>query len=126
MEEYGMPTGTYTKTDDGTTKVWQQARLIELAKSLPVKTVRLDSIAEFDHDMWFGSGPNKVQPTCRAVAEHAKRINDANLQHPIILSATGSLMDGMHRAAKAYIEDKQEIQAVQFEVDPEPDEVRIA
>lgn len=120
-----MATGTYTRTgDDGATKVWQQARLIELSKRLPVKTVRLDSIAEFDHVLWFG-GPNKVQPTCRAVAELAKGINQANLEYPIILSATGSLMDGMHRVARAYIEDKQEIQAVQFEVDPEPDEVCI-
>lgn len=118
-----MATGTYTKTENGVTKVWHQGRLIELSKRLQVKTVRLDSIAEFDHEMWFG-GPNKVKPTCREVAQHAKLINQASLEYPITLSATGSLMDGMHRVARAFIEDKQEIQARQFEVDPEPDEVR--
>lgn len=32
-------------------------------------------------------------------------------------------MDGGHRLAKAWILGLKEIQAVQFEVDPEPDEV---
>jgi hypothetical protein len=51
-------------------------------------------------------------------------INEADLSQPIILSAAGYLMDGGHRLAKAWLLKRQEIQAVQFEIDPEPDEVR--
>ena len=41
-------------------------------------------------DCWFhGKGP-----TCREVAEHARRINAADLTYPVILSADGGLMDG--------------------------------
>ena len=32
-------------------------------------------------------------------------------------------MDGGHRLAKAWLLDLKEIQAVQFEIDPEPDRV---
>lgn len=47
-----------------------------------------------------------------------------NLSYPIILSAEGYLMDGGHRIAKAWLQGVKEIRAVQFEIDPEPDEVR--
>lgn len=78
-------------------------------------------MAELDCNCWFDDGK---QPTCRAVALHARRIYEADLSHPIILSARGHLMDGGHRLAKAWLQGIEEVQAVQFEVDPEPDEVR--
>ena len=46
---------------------------------------------------------------------------EADLSYPIILSSDGGLMDGGHRIAKAWIEGCQEIDAVQFQEDPEPD-----
>ena len=101
--------------------VWHTERLWQLARHLPVKFVLIESIAEFDQDCWFGA---RKPPTCRAVAAHAKRIYEADLSHPIILSAEGYLMDGGHRLAKAWLLGVEEIQAVQFENDPEPDEVR--
>ncbi|MGB9181391.1 MAG: hypothetical protein WCB68_19325 [Pyrinomonadaceae bacterium] len=101
--------------------VWYSERLWQLARYLPVKSVLIESIAEFDRNCWFDAG---TPPTCRVVAAHAKRIYEADLSHPIILSAEGYLMDGGHRIAKAWLLGLKEIQAVQFEVDPEPDEVR--
>src|SRR5688500_8203671 len=101
--------------------LWFSERLWLLARNLPVKNAAIESIAEFDRDCWFGDSP----PTCRAVAAHAKRIYEADLSHPIILSAQGFLMDGGHRLAKAWLLNLKEIQAVQFEIDPEPDEVII-
>jgi len=83
-----------------------------------VQAIPLEQIAEFDQNCWFGpSSP----PTCRAVAEHARRIVDADLRYPIILSAEGYLMDGGHRIAKAHLLNQPEIAAVQFLIDPEPD-----
>ena len=60
-------------------------------------------------------------PTCRQVAEHAKKISEADLSFPVILSSDGRLMDGGHRIAKAWIAGEKEILAVQFSQDPEPD-----
>jgi hypothetical protein len=98
--------------------VWFVERLWYLARELPVQQIPIDQIAEFDQNCWFG--PASL-PTCRAVAQHARRIFEADLRHPIILSAEGHLMDGGHRIAKAYLLKMLEIPAVQFPRDPEPD-----
>ncbi len=100
--------------------VWFTERLWRLAENLPVKTVAIESIAEFDRNCWFS---DDKPPTCRAVAAHARPIYEADLSYPIILSAEGFLMDGGHRLAKAWLLDLKEIRAVQFETDPEPDRV---
>ena len=97
---------------------WNTERLWTLSQNLPVKMVSLDSIAEFDQNCWFDAAH---LPTCRAVAAHARRIGEADLSHPIILSAEGFLVDGGHRLGKASLLGLTEIAAVQFEADPEPD-----
>jgi hypothetical protein len=59
------------------------------------------------------------------VAEHARLIQETDLSYPIILSADGRVMDGMHRVAQAYIKRSEAIEAVQFAIDPEPDFVDV-
>lgn len=98
--------------------VWFTERLWYLARELPVQQLPIDQIAEFDQNCWFG--PTAL-PTCRVVAEHARRIFEADLRYPVILSAEGSLMDGGHRIAKAYLLKLHMVPAVQFPLDPEPD-----
>jgi hypothetical protein len=98
--------------------VWFTERLWYLARELPVRQLPIDQIAEFDQNCWFG--PTSL-PTCRAVAQHARRIFEADLRYPIILSAEGYLMDGGHRIAKAYLLELPTVAAVQFPLDPEPD-----
>lgn len=115
---------TYSQTSNNRTLVWDVARLIKLAESLPVVDVPISEIKQFDQVMWFG-GPRGVQPTCREVTDHARRIQKADLTRPIILGADGRVMDGMHRVAKAWMEGHQHVKAVRFSIDPEPDEVRI-
>ena len=100
--------------------VWHTERLWELSRNLPVKSVSLECIPEFDQNCWFG--PTTL-PTCREVALHAQRIWEADLSHPIILSSEGHLMDGGHRIAKAWLLGMEEVKAVQFTEDPEPDEI---
>jgi hypothetical protein len=92
--------------------VWNIESIWGHAKNLKVKKILIDSIAEFDQNCWF-TRP-KHPPTCRAVAEHAKRIIEADLMNPIILSADGVLMDGAHRIAKAWISGKDTIESVQL------------
>jgi hypothetical protein len=85
-----------------------------------VQTIAIADIPEFDQDCWFGASH---LPTCRAVAEHAKRIQNADLTYPIILSADGGSMDGGHRIARAWLNGPVEIRMVRFARDPEPDYV---
>jgi hypothetical protein len=99
--------------------VWDVDRLIRLAQDLPRKTVPLARIFEFETVYWFD---DQYPPTCRAVVEHFKRIEEVDLTSPIILSADGYVMDGMHRVAKAWLLGRTDILAVQFLHDPEPDQ----
>ena len=102
---------------------WFTERLWSLARDLPVRSIPLASVAEFDQNCWFGPD---TPPTCRAVARHAQKIWQADLSYPIILSANGGLMDGGHRLAKAWLLGQTTILAVQFVVDPEPDYIQPA
>lgn len=45
----------------------------------------------------------------------------ASWPYPIILGFDGRVMDGMHRVARALLEGRTTIKAVQFEDHPEPD-----
>ncbi len=101
-------------TDEGT-DAWDVDRLIELTRDLPIKQVRLDSIWQLDTPHWG------TALTPREVADHVRLVADTDLAYPIILSADGRVMDGMHRAVKALIEGRDTIAAVQFDVQPEPD-----
>lgn len=98
---------------------WDVDRLIHLSGHLPRKRVPLDEIRELDDD-WFGGDE---RPTWRAMLEHVRLMEEADLSFPIILSARGDVMDGMHRVAKAVLEGRSGIDAVQFDEDPEPDYV---
>ncbi len=102
---------------------WDVDRLIELTVDLPRHEVPLSAIGEFDEEYWSSSVGDR--PTCRAVAEHARLIAATDLRHPIILSADGRVMDGMHRVAKGFLEGREVIEAVRFEIDPEPDYVGV-
>ena len=113
--------GTYSVFKNGKLHVWEAERLWDLSRELPIKTVPLSNITNFDDVCWFHS--SRAKPTCRAVATHAKRIYDADLSLPIVLSANGIMMDGMHRVAKAWLLGMEEIQAVQFLEDPQPDQI---
>ncbi len=107
----------HNRTVDGIKHSWSVDRLRELSAEFPAKDVPLDSIFEFDTVYWFDE---QCQPTCREVVKHLSRIQDVDISDPIILSADGHVMDGLHRVAKASILGKTHIQAVQFTEDPEP------
>ena len=102
---------------------WDVERLIDLTAHLPRVEVTLGAIRELDEPFWFGGGSDAA--TCRAVADHARLIAQADLRYPIILGADGRVMDGMHRVAKAYLEGRDVIMAVRLAVDPAPDFVGV-
>jgi len=98
---------------------WDVDRLIALTADLIPQTIPLAAIRELDEPFWFGGGSEAA--TCRAVADHARLIAETDLSYPIILGADGRVMDGMHRVARAYLEGRDVIMAVQLTVDPAPD-----
>ena len=90
---------------------WSVARLIELAKDLPVQEAPLDAINVY----------NKLGDlTLRELAMHVKAVNEADLQYPIILDEDGEIMDGRHRVVRAMIEEKKMIKFVRFDENPPP------
>ena len=100
---------------------WDVDRLIRLSKALPRVQVPLTRIRELDEPFWFGGGNEAA--TCRAIVEHCRLIDAADLNFPIVLSADGRVMDGMHRVCKAALLGFSSIEAVQFTEDPAPDHV---
>lgn len=103
---------------------WDVDRLIALTSGLPQLSIPLTAIRELDEPFWFQQGD--TVPTCRAIAEHAKLMMETDLQYPIILSADGGVMDGMHRVCRVLLEGRSHIAAVQFPEDPAPDYTGVA
>lgn len=103
---------------------WNVRRLIERGRSLPVGTVKVCDIAELDENRGYAHGA--VVLTCRSIVEHCRLIARCDLSFPITLDTNGRVMDGMHRVCRALLDGVEELPAVRFDVDPEPDHVGIA
>jgi hypothetical protein len=108
----------------GPLKIWDVGRLQELAAELPARWVPIAEIRDLDRVGWYGNEGHCGRLTVREVADHARRIAEADLGYPVLLSAEGYMLDGFHRLAKAYQEGRTQILAKQFPTDPEPDRTR--
>jgi hypothetical protein len=97
---------------------WDLDRLIELASALPVEDVDLASIEEIDSVYWFDDHFQRA--TVRRVVDHVRLIEEVDLSYPIILGFDGRVMDGMHRIAKALLQGRATISAVQSSVRSSP------
>jgi len=106
------------RTIDGKLAAWDVDLLIDAARDISIQKIPLAEIKEIDHNYWYGQEGD--QPTCRSVAEHARLIGEADLEHPILLAADGSLLDGMHRVCKAYLLGQSHIKSIRFSATPEP------
>ena len=98
---------------------WDVDRLVALTRDFPRRRVSLAELRELD-EPWSGDDERQ---TWRAMIEHMRLIQEADLSFPIILAANGEVMDGRHRIAKAALEGRETIDAVQFTNDPPPDHV---
>jgi hypothetical protein len=98
---------------------WDVDRLILLSAGLPVREVALAEIRDLDTEYWFDGSMEAA--TVRKVVEHMRLVQEVDPSYPIILGADGRVMDGMHRVARALLEGRSRIDAVQFEALPEPD-----
>jgi hypothetical protein len=105
--------------------LWDVHRLWRLAEELPVERVSLEvfqSVLE-NRRYRFWAQEEQVPPHLE-IASYARRISDVDLAYPIILSAEGELMDGLHRLTKAWMLGVEMIRVGRFPVTPEPDERR--
>jgi hypothetical protein len=112
---------THSVEIDGQLHTWEVPRLWALAAELPSFAYPVAEFAGLDEVMWFGL---HRPPTVRAVLEHLARIEAADLHQPIILSASGLVMDGVHRICRALREGRETVPAVRFVVTPPPDRVQ--
>jgi len=103
---------------------WDVDRLVNLSSKLTPQKIPLVDIKEINENYWFDEDGN--QPTCRAIAEHARLIEETDLSHPIIMCSKRRIMDGMHRVLKALNNNQSSIDALIFEQDPEPDYVDVS
>ncbi len=98
-------------------RAWRIETIWRAALDLPVQQVPIDAIEEIDEDCWFDGRP----ATVRAVVDHARRIEDADLNVPVILASDGQVLDGMHRIAKAVLCGRTSVAAQRLTADPDPD-----
>lgn len=101
--------------------IWDVHRLVELSQNLKVQQVALTDIQELNEAYWFP----KSAPTTQQIIEHMHLVQAADLSYPIILCASGRVMDGMHRVAKAKLLDLPNIQAVRFDQTPTADFINL-
>ena len=100
---------------------WDVHRLVALSADLPVEQVPLSAVRELDTAYWFAGMP----ATVRAVVDHLRLVEAADLAYPIVLDPDGGVMDGMHRVAKALLAGQTTIAARRLPELPEPDHVGV-
>lgn len=105
--------GQATHSSEG--RSWTVDRLIELSKDLPIKSVPVNSFNEWREWQW------DQNLTLTDFLAHMRRVLDADLAFPIILSSDGHIMDGCHRLVKARLNGDTMILSKQFETDPDPE-----
>jgi hypothetical protein len=98
---------------------WDVDHLVTATAPLVPKRIPLSQIRELQQ-LWSGDGEGQ---TWNELIAHVRLIEAADLSYPIILASDGTVMDGMHRIAKAMLAGHDDIVAVQFDQDPEPDSV---
>lgn len=91
---------------DGGGNYWNVARLIDDTKDLEPFDCPLAAL-DLSNETWSGCDLSHLP-------FHVKKVMDADLSKPIILSWNGAIADGRHRIIKAIVEGKTTIKAVRM------------
>jgi hypothetical protein len=97
---------------DGTGARWSVARLVDIAKDLPVFTLPLAGMY-LAGEPWGGS-------TMQDLAVHVRQCLDADLDEPILLDWNGAIADGRHRVIMAVAQGRHSIKARRLQYRPDP------
>lgn len=90
---------------------WSVARLIELARELPVMDVPLNHLYVYN---------TYEKLTLREMVMHMNAVNSADMSYPIMLDEDGEILDGRHRLMKAMLTGAETIKVVRFDENPSP------
>ncbi len=119
-----MPEGFHGKFRtivNGKLCTWFIQNLIEATNHLQVLDYPIKELEQYlDVNTWFHGDK---EPSPLKIIEHWRRMETANLEHPIIISKDHGVMDGVHRLMKAYYFNHQTIRAVVFQRCPAPDHI---
>lgn len=96
-------------------KHWDVNTLWKASEGLPVFKIPLAAI-DLELKPW-------AIPDFLSILYHVERINKVGFEYPVIMNPDGHIIDGWHRIAKAILKGRKYINAVRFNVMPEPDEV---
>ncbi len=111
----------YVEINDNVKSTWFIERIWQLSESLPVEEIPIAQINGPDEVTWFNlDGP---LPTCREVAMHCQRINNADISYPVILTSDYRVFDGMHQIAKKIMMGEQTVLVMRFRQNPQAYEV---
>jgi len=94
--------------------IWRTQTLIEASKDLPIENYQVKRLPEATVIRWKLVN---VHDYC----VHYKRVMNADLSIPIILSPNGFIMDGYHRCIKAICEGIKVLPCRELIILPEPD-----
>jgi len=97
-------------------KVWLVTSLIEKSKDLEVFDLPLRCFC-IGFEIW------SPITTAKVLAEHMKRVQETDMNFPVIMDDEGFIMDGWHRVTKALLEGRATIKAVRFDKTPSCDYV---
>ncbi len=111
VDEWNYMDGTYS-TGDG--KQWSVARLIKLAEDFPVYEVPVFTFPTY-HWPW------EDEQNLDTFISHVNRVQNSDLDVPLLISPSGGIIDGMHRLCKAVLEKKETIKVKYFKELPRPD-----
>lgn len=84
----------------------------------PILKLPVDSfVPQLSVKAWGDWSPMEVleKMETKKYQANAKRIREANMSYPIIVTGSHTIVDGYHRVAKAYMEGKKEIRAYVFD-----------
>lgn len=96
-------------------KFYSESYLWKASKDLPEEDVELASLLD-----------TKIKWTTKTIFDfciHMRKVEEADIKHPIIFSASGKLMDGYHRVCRAALDKKLTIKCKRFKEDPKPEKL---
>lgn len=105
-----------TRIIDGNIFVYDSSEIYRLALSAPINMVKPTDF-DLTKMFWFA---NLEQASVFEVLEHFRRIMAVSVEDPIVLAPDGSVLDGLHRIARAVLDNRSSIPARQLLVEPEP------
>ncbi len=104
--------------------IWDVNKLLEQYQDLPAVAVPLSDIGEWHEPYWYEA--TEDVPTCASIAMHARLIDEADLDYPILLYCDGRVMDGMHRICRAQMLGHSHISAIRLPEAIAPDYINVA